>query len=54
MDGLRGVEMLSKLPRLRVKCFLSPTTKGARSGVEITVLAVETSRQNLRVSSVEF
>ena len=43
--------MLSKLPRLMVKCRRSPTTKDARSGVEMTVLAVETSRQYFRVSS---
>ena len=52
MAGFGGGEMLSKFPRLRVKCLLSPTTKLARSGVEMTVLAVETSRQYLRVSSI--
>jgi hypothetical protein len=52
MDVFGGGEMLSKFPRLRVKCRLSPTTKLARSGVEMMVLAVETSRQYFSVSSI--
>ena len=45
--------MLSKLPRLMVKCRRSPTAKAAKSGVEMMVLAVETSRQYFRVSSIQ-
>jgi len=52
MDVFGGGEMLSKFPRLRVKCRLSPTTKVARSGVEMMVSAVETSRQYFSVSSI--
>jgi hypothetical protein len=54
IDGSVSGRTTSKEPRLRVKCRLSPTTKLARSGVEITVLAVETSRQYFKVSSTQY
>jgi hypothetical protein len=54
IDGSVSCRTTSKEPRLRVKCRLSPTTKLARSGVEITVLAVETSRQYFKVSSTQY
>lgn len=53
MEVLLGAGTLSKDPRLRVKCRRSPTTKLARSGVEMTVLAVETSKQYFKVSSIQ-
>jgi hypothetical protein len=53
IDGSVGGRTASKEPRLRVKWRLSPTAKLARSGVEMIVLAVETSRQYFRVSSIE-
>jgi hypothetical protein len=52
MEASVGAGTLSNDPRLRVKCRLSPTTKLARSGVEMMELAVETSRQYFRVSSI--
>jgi hypothetical protein len=52
IDGSVG-RKASKELRLRVKCRLSPTMKLARSGVEMIVLAVETSKQYFRVSSVQ-
>ncbi len=54
VDGSVCGSTASKEPRLRVRCRLSPTTKLARSGVEMTVLAVETSRQYFKVSSTQF
>jgi hypothetical protein len=54
IEGSVGGSTASKEPRLRVKCRLSPTTKLARSGVEMTVLAVETSRQYFKVSSTQY
>ena len=53
MEGSVGGGALVKDPRSIVTCRLSPTTKEERSRVEMTVLAVETSRQYFSVSSVE-
>jgi hypothetical protein len=54
IDGSIGGRTAAKEPTLRVKCRLSPTTKLARSGVEMTVLAGETSRQYFKVSSAQY
>ena len=50
-EGSFGGMILGNEKRLREKWRSGSLTNGARSGVLIMVLAVETSRQCLRVSS---
>jgi len=51
IEGLSMDGVFEKEKRFRVKCCMLLGTNSARSSVESIVLAVETSKQCLRVSS---